>query len=95
MAELSLVVACSHTGFPYAPPERWNEGRARRSRRGDVPFDSLEENIAKFQRCMLGFQVLKGPPFVMWSAFPTADYYGGSVATKHAAWQPVVERRTS
>lgn len=59
MAEVSLIMACSHSPFLYTQPEQWNEIRVRRSLRDGVPFDSLEENIAKFQRCMKGFQVLK------------------------------------
>lgn len=59
MAQVSLIAACSHSGFLYSAPERWNETRARRSLRADVPFDSIEENVAKFRRCMQAFQVLK------------------------------------
>lgn len=59
MAEISLVLACSHSGFLYAPPETWNETRARRSLRADVPLDSAAENVAKFGRCMAAFQALK------------------------------------
>jgi hypothetical protein len=59
MATVSLVLACSHSGFLYAAPEQWNATRARRSIRADVPLDSEDENAAKFARCMQGFAALK------------------------------------
>ncbi|HEY3118347.1 MAG TPA: hypothetical protein VGK54_16505 [Chloroflexota bacterium] len=59
MAKISLIVGCSHSPFLYTPPDQWNEIRSRRSLRDDVPLDSPEENVAKFQRCMQGFQVLR------------------------------------
>lgn len=59
MAKISLIVGCSHSPFLYTPPEQWNQIRERRSLRDDVPYDSLEENNAKYQRCMQSFQVLK------------------------------------
>jgi len=59
MATISLVLACSHSGFLYSAPEQWNETRARRSIRANVPFDSVDENVAKFARCMQGFATLK------------------------------------
>lgn len=32
------------------------------------------------------------PPFAMWTAFPSADYYGGSVALRLAAGDPTFPR---
>jgi Catalytic LigB subunit of aromatic ring-opening dioxygenase len=59
MAELSLVLACSHSGFLYNDPNQWNELRAKRSLRPDVPFDSDAECVAKFARCRAGFEALR------------------------------------
>ncbi|HEY3115502.1 MAG TPA: hypothetical protein VGK54_02055, partial [Chloroflexota bacterium] len=59
MAEVSLVLACSHSGFLYSDPAQWHETRARRSQRANVPVDSVEENLAKFERCMQAFATLK------------------------------------
>lgn len=59
MAEVSLVMACSHSPFLYTRPEQWNETRARRQLRADVPFETVEECVAKFNRCMRAFDTLK------------------------------------
>ena len=44
MAKLVGVFNTAHSPFCYMPPERWNEVRANRSLREDVPMDDLEEN---------------------------------------------------
>ena len=42
MAKVPLVLACSHSPFLYTPPEHWNQIRAKRPLREDVPHDSVE-----------------------------------------------------
>lgn len=59
MAKLVGVFNMSHTPFCYIPGELWNERRAGRNIREDVSWDSLEGNIAKFQRIQKGFATLK------------------------------------
>lgn len=59
MAKVVGVINTAHTPFCYMAPERWNEVRANRSLREDVPMDSLEENIAKKERIEKGFQTLR------------------------------------
>lgn len=59
MAKLVGVYATSHSPFCYMPPERWNEVRASRKLRADVPMDDLETNRQKAARIQQGFAVLK------------------------------------
>ena len=59
MAKVVGVINTAHTPFCYMPPERWNEVRANRSLRADVPMDSLEENLAKKERIEKGFATLR------------------------------------
>jgi hypothetical protein len=60
MATLAGVFAMSHSPFCYMPPERWNEVRASRSLRGDVPLDDVDTNRAKAARVAASFATLKG-----------------------------------
>src|SRR5947209_6106122 len=41
------------------PPERWNEVRANRSLRSDVPLDDLETNLLKGERIKQAFATLR------------------------------------
>jgi len=59
MATLCGVFATSHSPFCYMPPERWNEVRASRSLRADVPFDDLAANRDKAARVARGFAILR------------------------------------
>jgi 3-O-methylgallate 3,4-dioxygenase len=59
MATLAGVFAMSHSPFCYMPPERWNEVRASRALRADVPVDDLETNRAKAARIAAAFVTLK------------------------------------
>jgi aromatic ring-opening dioxygenase catalytic subunit (LigB family) len=59
MAKLVGVFNTAHSPFCYMPPERWNEVRANRSLREDVPMDTLEQNQAKASRIKNGFATLK------------------------------------
>jgi aromatic ring-opening dioxygenase catalytic subunit (LigB family) len=59
MAKLVGVFNTAHSPFCYMPPERWNEVRANRSLREDVPLDDLETNKEKAQRIRNGFANLK------------------------------------
>src|SRR3972149_60960 len=43
MARMVGAFNVSHSPFLYMPPERWNEGRARRFLRQDVPMEDLAE----------------------------------------------------
>ncbi|HEY7270987.1 MAG TPA: hypothetical protein VH951_14275 [Dehalococcoidia bacterium] len=59
MAKLVGVFNTAHSPFCYMPPERWNEVRANRSLREDVPMDTLEQNQEKAARIKSGFATLK------------------------------------
>jgi hypothetical protein len=59
MAKVVGVINTAHTPFCYMAPERWNEVRANRSLRSDVPMDTLEENLAKKERIEKGFATLR------------------------------------
>ena len=59
MSTLAGVFATTHSPTCYLPAERWNEVRASRTLRADVPMDDLEENRRKKARVEKGFAVLK------------------------------------
>jgi hypothetical protein len=59
MATLAGVFNMSHSPFCYMPPEKWNEVRASRSLRPDVPVDDLEANRAKAARVAKAFAALR------------------------------------
>ncbi len=59
MATLAGVFATTHSPTCYLPAERWNEVRASRTLRADVPFDDLEANREKKARVQRGFAVLR------------------------------------
>jgi hypothetical protein len=59
MATLAGVFNMSHSPFCYMAPERWNEVRASRSLRADVPFDDVETNRAKAARIAAAFATLR------------------------------------
>jgi hypothetical protein len=59
MATLAGVINMSHSPFCYMAPERWNDVRASRSLRPDVPFDDVDTNRAKAARVASAFATLK------------------------------------
>jgi Catalytic LigB subunit of aromatic ring-opening dioxygenase len=59
MATVAGVFNMSHSPFCYMAPERWNEVRASRSLRADVPVDDVETNRAKAARIAAAFATLK------------------------------------
>jgi catalytic LigB subunit of aromatic ring-opening dioxygenase len=59
MATLVGVFAMSHSPFCYMPPERWNEVRASRSLRVDVPLDDVDTNRSKAARIRAAFATLR------------------------------------
>jgi hypothetical protein len=59
MAELVGVFATAHSPFCYRPPDRWNEVRASRSLRADVPWDDLAANREKAGRIQAALAVLR------------------------------------
>ena len=59
MAKLVGIVNMAHSPFCYRPPEKWNEVRASRSLRSDVPMDDLEQNRAKWTRIQSAFATLR------------------------------------
>jgi hypothetical protein len=59
MATLAGVFNMSHSPFCYMPPERWNEVRASRALRPDVPADDVETNRAKAARVARAFAALR------------------------------------
>ena len=59
MATLAGVFNMSHSPFCYMPPEKWNEVRASRAHRPDVPHDDVEVNRAKAARVAKAFATLK------------------------------------
>jgi hypothetical protein len=59
MAVLAGVFAMAHSPFCYMPPERWNEVRASRTLRADVPLDDLDTNREKAARIQAAFGALR------------------------------------
>jgi aromatic ring-opening dioxygenase catalytic subunit (LigB family) len=59
MAKVVGVFNTAHSPFCYMDPERWNEVRANRALREDVPLDDLEENKRKGARIKNGFATLR------------------------------------
>ncbi len=59
MARLVGVFNTAHSPFCYMPPQRWNEVRAGRSLREDVPLDDLETNKQKAERIQKSFATLR------------------------------------
>ena len=59
MAQLVGVFNTAHSPFCYLEPERWNDIRASRSLRSDVPMDDLETNRQKAKQIQHGFAVLR------------------------------------
>lgn len=59
MAQVVGVFNTAHSPFCYMPPERWNEVRANRSLRADVPMDDLETNKQKAERIRQAFATLR------------------------------------
>ena len=59
MATLVGVFNTSHSPTTYQPAEKWNEVRASRSLRADVPFDDLDVNRDKKARVEKGFATLR------------------------------------
>ena len=59
MASLVGVFTMSHSPFCYMAPGRWNEVRASRSLRADVPLDDVAANRAKAARVAAAFATLR------------------------------------
>lgn len=59
MASVVGAYCVVHSPFCYMPPERWNEVRAVRSLRADVPMEDLETNRAKSSRIQAGFAAVR------------------------------------
>jgi len=59
MAKLVSIVNMAHSPFCYRPPEQWNEVRASRSLRADVPFDDIDVNRTKWTRIQRAFTTLR------------------------------------
>jgi aromatic ring-opening dioxygenase catalytic subunit (LigB family) len=59
MARLEGVFGMAHSPFCYMPPERWNEVRASRTLRADVPLDDLETNREKAGRIRAALATLR------------------------------------
>jgi hypothetical protein len=59
MATLVGVFHMAHSPFCYMPAERWNEVRASRALRADVPFDDTSTNRTKAARIQAAFGTLR------------------------------------
>jgi hypothetical protein len=59
MAQLVGIFNSSHTPFCYIDPRMWNDIRAKRDLRADVPMDDLAGNEDKSKRIKAGFATLK------------------------------------
>jgi hypothetical protein len=59
MARLVGVFNVAHSPFCYRAPERWNEVRASRTLRADVPVDDLASNRQKAARIQAAFATLR------------------------------------
>ena len=61
MATLVGIFNMTHSPFCYMPPEQWNDVRASRSLRADVPVDDVAANRAKAARISLRLRHAPGP----------------------------------
>ena len=59
MARVVGVFNTAHSPFIYSDPAGWNDARAGRSLREDVPMDDEEGNRTKWGRVNAGFQTLR------------------------------------
>jgi Catalytic LigB subunit of aromatic ring-opening dioxygenase len=59
VARVVGVYNLSHSPSCYMPPERWNDVRASRSLRADVPLDDLDMNTQKAARIQNSFATLR------------------------------------
>src|SRR5687767_6243752 len=59
MAQVVGIFNMSHSPYCYRDPETWNEGRARRPLREDVPFDEVDENKRKMVRIQGAYSTLR------------------------------------
>jgi hypothetical protein len=59
MATLVGVFNMAHSPFCYMAPERWNDVRASRALRSDVPLDDTETNREKSARIQAAFATLR------------------------------------
>jgi hypothetical protein len=59
VAALAGVFGMAHSPFCYMPPERWNEVRAGRTLRADVPADDAEANRHKARRIQAALAALR------------------------------------
>ena len=59
MASLVGVFNVAHSPTCYRPAEEWNDVRASRTLRADVPMDSLEDNRAEKARVEAAFATLR------------------------------------
>ena len=59
MATLVGIFNMTHSPFCYMPPQKWNDVRASRSLRADVPVDDESGNRAKAARISLAFTALR------------------------------------
>ena len=59
MAEVLSALCLSHSPYLYTPPEIWAKAMGTKSFREDVPRDSHETNVAKYDRCVKALQTLR------------------------------------
>lgn len=59
MAQIVGVYNATHSPFCFMPPEKWDEARAARSLRADVPFDSADDNRRKYDRLQSALSQLR------------------------------------
>ena len=59
MAQVVGIFNMSHSPYCYRDPEKWNEARARRPLREDVPFDDVDECRRKMVRIQDAYGTLR------------------------------------
>ena len=59
MAKVVGIFQTAHTPFCFMPPEQWNDVRATRPIRADVPVDDLETSKQKSLRIRNAFETLR------------------------------------
>ena len=109
MAQIVGAFNMSHSPYCYRDPETWNQGRARRPVREDVPFDDVDECKRKMGRIEDAYDTLRQKlaetkPDVMvvfgddvfdFSAFPQfAVYVGAEFAGFIPDYDPETHRNT-
>lgn len=87
MAQVSGALCLSHSPYLYTPPELWTKALAKKSFREDVPRDSHETNVVKYNRCVKALETRNWMPRQgLWTAAPGWWWTTCLFMRHHAVW---------